>query len=89
MGTVTVSVAEAGRNLSKLVAGARAGNEVVITRRGQPVARLAAVEPVGDGPGQGRRAAAALARRLAARRRWATPGQVEATIAQIRDGWGE
>lgn len=39
----TVSVAEAKAHLSELLSRIEAGEEVVITRRGRPVARLTAV----------------------------------------------
>ena len=39
----TVSVAEAKAHLSEILARIEEGGEVVITRRGQPVARLSAV----------------------------------------------
>jgi prevent-host-death family protein len=41
----TYSVAEAKAHLSELLARAENGEKVVITRRGQPVAQLSAVEP--------------------------------------------
>jgi prevent-host-death family protein len=40
-----VGMHEAKTNLSKLVAQAEAGEEVVIERRGKPVARLTAIAP--------------------------------------------
>jgi prevent-host-death family protein len=40
----SVSVLEAKTQLSSLIKAVEAGEEVVITRRGAPVARLAAVE---------------------------------------------
>jgi prevent-host-death family protein len=40
----TVSLAEAKAHLSELVNQAENGEEVIITRHGQPVARIAAVE---------------------------------------------
>ena len=47
----TVSVAEAKARLSELVAAAEAGEDVVITKRGRPVAHLVAIQqaknPVG------------------------------------------
>jgi prevent-host-death family protein len=42
----TVSIAEAKARLSILLDAVQAGEEVVITRRGQPVARLQAERPV-------------------------------------------
>jgi prevent-host-death family protein len=89
MSTVRISVADAGRNLSRLVAQVLGGEEVVITRRGQPAVRLVAAQPPAPGHGNGRRATEVLTRRLAARREWASEAEVESTIAAARDGWGE
>jgi prevent-host-death family protein len=41
----TVSVLQAKTHLSALLEEVRAGGEVVITRRGEPIARLSAVAP--------------------------------------------
>ncbi|MBG6055413.1 prevent-host-death family protein [Salinibacterium sp. CAN_S4] len=41
----TVNILAARNNLSQLVAAASAGEEVVIAKRGVPVARLVAIEP--------------------------------------------
>jgi prevent-host-death family protein len=41
----TVNIHEAKTHLSRLVRRAQAGEEVVIARGGQPVARLVAIEP--------------------------------------------
>jgi prevent-host-death family protein len=89
MATVTVSVAQAGRCLSKLVSTAAGGDDVIITRRGEPAARLTAARPSELGPGNGRRASAVLASHLARRQRWSDSAQVEAVIAETRDGWAE
>ncbi|MDR1386124.1 MAG: type II toxin-antitoxin system prevent-host-death family antitoxin [Propionibacteriaceae bacterium] len=89
MGTVTVSVADAGRNLSKLISTAEAGDDVIITRRGEPAAQLTAARSAAGASSNGRRASVVLAERLALRKHWPTLAQVEATIAQARDGWGE
>lgn len=40
----TVNVANAKARLSKILAQVESGGEVVITRRGQPVARLSAIK---------------------------------------------
>ncbi len=40
-----MNVLEARNSLSKLIAAAQAGEEVLIKRRGKPVARLVAVDP--------------------------------------------
>jgi prevent-host-death family protein len=56
---VTVGVFEAKNTLSELIEKVEAGEEIVITRRGQPVARL--VPPrQGDSREQRERAVAAL-----------------------------
>ena len=39
-----ISVSEAKKQLSRLIRAVEAGEEVILTRRGKPVARLAAVE---------------------------------------------
>jgi antitoxin (DNA-binding transcriptional repressor) of toxin-antitoxin stability system len=87
MSTVIVSVADAGRNLSKLISTVDGGDDVIITKRGEPVARLAATRPPASRSGNGHQASAVLAERLARRKRWTTPAQVEATIAEARNGW--
>ena len=43
--TIAVSVAEAKANLSELLRQAEGGEEIVVTRNGQPVAKLCAVRP--------------------------------------------
>ncbi|MCY3756995.1 MAG: type II toxin-antitoxin system Phd/YefM family antitoxin [Acidobacteria bacterium] len=44
---ITVNVHEAKTNLSRLLAKAEAGEEVIIARNGKPVARLAPVQTRG------------------------------------------
>jgi len=44
----SVSAREANQSFSKLLRAVAEGEEVVITRRGKPVARLAPIEPVVD-----------------------------------------
>ena len=41
----TINVADAKAHLSELLGRIESGEEIVITRRGKPVARLTAVEP--------------------------------------------
>lgn len=41
-----ISVSEAKAQLTDLVRRAEAGDEVILTRHGQPAARLVAVEPI-------------------------------------------
>lgn len=83
----TVNVLDARNHLSRLVGIAEHGGEVVIARRGRPVARLVAVEP-----SEARTAASfaewVLANRVPPRRRRPI-GAVDAQIAAERDGWDE
>lgn len=44
--STTVTIHEAKTNLSKLIARAEAGEEIVIARGREPVARLTALKPV-------------------------------------------
>lgn len=46
----TISAREANQSFSKLLAAAEAGEEIVITRRGRPVATLRAHDPARDDP---------------------------------------
>jgi antitoxin (DNA-binding transcriptional repressor) of toxin-antitoxin stability system len=46
----TISAREANQFFSKLLAEAEAGEEIVITRRGRPVATLRAHDPARDDP---------------------------------------
>lgn len=43
--TKSVGVHEAKTQLSRLLADVQAGDEVIITSRGQPIARLVSIEP--------------------------------------------
>jgi prevent-host-death family protein len=43
----SVNVHEAKTHLSKLLARVRAGEEIIIAKNGQPIARLVRVEPPG------------------------------------------
>lgn len=45
-----ISVAEAKAHLSELLDRVESGEELVITRRGKPVARISAVAPQKSGP---------------------------------------
>ena len=45
---VVVDVHEAKTHLSRLLARVEAGEEIVVARRGKPVARLVAFEPRGE-----------------------------------------
>lgn len=44
----TISVAEAKNHLSELIARVEAGEEIAVTRRGKPVARLVAAAALDD-----------------------------------------
>jgi len=48
-----VNISEAKKNLSQLIRSAQSGEEVVIAKRGKPVARLVAAKPAGDDQGRG------------------------------------
>mgnify|MGYP000317719348 CR=1 FL=1 len=48
---------QAKSNLSRLVAQALAGEEVVLANRGEPVARIVPISPRGGGESQGQRLA--------------------------------
>lgn len=49
-----ISAAEANRNFSRLLQGARRGRTYVVTSHGQPVARLSPVEDPGAAEASGR-----------------------------------
>ena len=69
--TTTVGSFEAKTHLAALIDRAAAGEEVIITRRGKPVARLVAME--GDADGEAREAV----ERLRAMRRGTTLGGLD------------
>jgi prevent-host-death family protein len=85
-----VNIREAKERLSQLIRTARSGEEVVIARRGQPVARLM---PAGTllataGTGRARDILDWLDRhplRANARR---TPEEIDAAIEDERESWG-
>lgn len=81
-----VNILNARNNLSRLVAAASSGNDVVISKRGVPVARLVAV---GDETSLHTAAAAAawiLANPIPARAA-RSPSQLDAQIDAERNGW--
>ena len=43
MGTIQISIAQAKAEFAALVSRAEAGEEIIVTRNGKPVARLAAL----------------------------------------------
>jgi prevent-host-death family protein len=46
---ITVSITEAKRDLYRLIKLVEAGEEVIITRRGEPIAKLVAFKRSADG----------------------------------------
>jgi prevent-host-death family protein len=83
----TVSVLEAKNQLSKLIRAVRSGGQVVIANRGEPVARLIAVES-GTGASRGTAAAIlelALAQRPSPRKR--STREIDRAIAGERAAW--
>ncbi len=50
MGRTTVNIYEAKTQLSRMIDRAAAGEEIVISRNGRPVARLCPLEPTGRNP---------------------------------------
>jgi len=70
---------QAKTQLSRLVARALDGEDVVITRRGQPTVRLVPVAPHAAG-------VAERAERLAGR--LSTSGTLGATVERLRREWG-
>jgi prevent-host-death family protein len=83
----TVNVLDARNHLSRLVAVAEHGGEVVIARRGRPVARLVPVEPT-EARTAGSFAEWVLANRVRTQR--GRPiGAVDAQILAEREAWDE
>jgi prevent-host-death family protein len=83
----TVSVLEAKNQLSRLIRTVRSGGQVVIANRGEPVARLTAVES-GTGASRGTAAAIlelALAHRPSPRKR--STREIDRAIADERAAW--
>ncbi|MDR0627029.1 MAG: type II toxin-antitoxin system prevent-host-death family antitoxin [Bifidobacteriaceae bacterium] len=86
MSRVTVSVATAHNQLSRLIDQAESGYDVVISRRGKPVARL---QPVSESPSGGNGAAALAVVREArrARRNWTTHEEIRERVAAEKAAW--
>jgi prevent-host-death family protein len=84
----TVSVLEAKNQLSKLIRTVRAGEQVVIANRGEPVARLTAVDAVSAGAARGTATAIlelAQAHRPSPRKR--STREIDRAIADERAAW--
>ncbi len=80
-----VAIYEAKTRLSELVAAVEQGEQVTITRRGQPVARLVAAGPVRREAPQRQRVAAVFARMKQRREGVTLEGDIRAMIAEGRD----
>jgi prevent-host-death family protein len=80
------NVLDARNNLSKLVARAQAGEEIVISRRGQPAARLVPMEPE-RGEMTGREFAAWLEQN-AILRGSRTTEEIDEAVREERATWG-
>ena len=72
-------------NLSRLLARAEAGEEIEISRRGRPVARLVPIAP--RKPLSGEEFAAWIAENIPASRRTRTKDEIDAYIEGERDSW--
>ena len=80
-----VSVAEAKNHLSELIARVEAGEEVAVTRRGKPVARLVAMDDRATAPGRRERVAAAFQRLAALRQGVRLEGDIQAIAREGLD----
>ena len=76
-----VNILDARNSLSRLVAAAVAGDDVVISKRGRPVVRLVPVE------GESHRADNAAAWLEAHAAKGRAPEELDAQIADEREGW--
>lgn len=77
-----ISIYEARNNLSRLIEAALAGEDVILTRRGEPVVRIVRIEPR-------RRTGAAVAAWLEEAKPWrlsrSTPEEIESIIRENRE----
>jgi len=83
---VSYSVLDARNNLSRLIADARSGLEVVITNRGVPVARITPIASA-DVIGNGRAIVEWIEAHRPPERLRRSPEELEAQIAENRDAW--
>ncbi|MDM4764274.1 type II toxin-antitoxin system prevent-host-death family antitoxin [Galbitalea sp. SE-J8] len=79
-----INILDAKNSLSRLVAAASAGDDVVIARRGTPLVRLV---PVESGELTAGAAAVRLTRHPVPTRTPRTPAQLDAQIVAEREGW--
>ncbi|MFM9882665.1 MAG: type II toxin-antitoxin system Phd/YefM family antitoxin [Burkholderiales bacterium] len=80
-----VAIYDAKTRLSELLAAVEQGEQITITRRGQPVAKLVAVGPVRREASQRQRVASVFARMKQQRRGVTLTGDVRELIAAGRD----
>lgn len=81
-----VNILEAKNHLSKLIKCARAGEEIVIANRGEPVARLVPFEPV-TVPGRGSDILGWLEENPLPAFAQRSHDEIEAGIQAERDAW--
>lgn len=82
----TQSVLEARNNLSRLIAESQAGEDVVITKRGTPVARIVPIGPV-DMVRSGRVLVEWIGRDPLPDRLIRTTAEIDSQIRENRDDW--
>ncbi|WP_144882283.1 type II toxin-antitoxin system Phd/YefM family antitoxin [Microbacterium paraoxydans] len=82
----TQNVLEARNNLSRLIAESQAGEDVVITKRGTPVARLVPIGPV-DLLRSGRLLVEWIEQHPLPPRLARTAEELDAQVAENRDAW--
>lgn len=82
----TQNVLEARNNLSRLIAESQAGEDVVITKRGTPVARLVPIGSV-DAVRSGRLLVEWIEQYPLPPRLARTAEELDAQIAENRDAW--
>jgi prevent-host-death family protein len=80
-----VAIYEAKTRLSELLAAVEQGEQITITRRGQPVARLVAAGPVRREASQRQRVASVFARMKRQRQGITLAGDIRELIAAGRD----
>ncbi|HRP99685.1 MAG TPA: type II toxin-antitoxin system prevent-host-death family antitoxin [Terrimesophilobacter sp.] len=80
----TVNILDARNNLSKLIAAASDGNDIIIANRGKPVAKLSAI----DHPNHtARNAAQWIRENPTTRAATRTPEEIDQQISREREGW--
>ncbi|WP_337005342.1 MULTISPECIES: type II toxin-antitoxin system Phd/YefM family antitoxin [unclassified Microbacterium] len=82
----THNVLEARNNLSRLIADSQAGDDVVITKRGKPVAKLVPVGPV-DLVRSGRFLVEWIEQNPVPRRLSRSSAELDAQIEESRNAW--